>query len=272
MRALGVLLLLVLLAGCADRTNVDGTGSHPAPSRSITPDGLVIQVRYGGGLMAPTGRLTEVPLLSVYGDGHVIVPGPVTDVYPGPALPNLRLRHLAPADVDNLVEQGLDAGVGTTGDLGQPQVADAPTTTFYVAGRTTEVDALGIGADANLTPAQRDARRRLQHLLGVLQRLSTGQTVPYVATRVAAVSTPWSGDPDGPPSPPAAVAWPGPQLPGDTTGAYGCAVAAGDQATAVLAAAAKANTLTPWTSAGTRWRVTLRPLLPDESTCADLTR
>jgi hypothetical protein len=46
----------------------------------------------------------------------------------------------------------------------------------------------------------------------------------------------------------------------------------GDEAKAVLAAAAKANSLTPWTSGGKTWRVGLRPLLPDEHTCADLNR
>jgi hypothetical protein len=38
----------------------------------------------------------------------------------------------------------------------------------------------------------------------------------------------------------------------------------------VLAAAATANAATPWDSGGTRWSVAFRPLLPDESGCADL--
>jgi hypothetical protein len=48
-------------------------------------------------------------------------------------------------------------------------------------------------------------------------------------------------------------------------------VVGGDQATAVLAAAGNGNALTPWVGAdGSRWSVTFRPLLPDESGCADL--
>ena len=39
---------------------------------------------------------------------------------------------------------------------------------------------------------------------------------------------------------------------------------------AVLATAAKANAATPWTSGGRTWSLHLRPLLPDESGCADL--
>ncbi len=50
----------------------------------------------------------------------------------------------------------------------------------------------------------------------------------------------------------------------------GCVVATGQEATAVLAAAAAANSATPWTSGDTRWSVAFRPLLPDESGCADL--
>jgi hypothetical protein len=50
-----------------------------------------------------------------------------------------------------------------------------------------------------------------------------------------------------------------------------CVTATGAEATAVIEAAGGANLLTPWLSAdGTRWSVLFRPLLPDESGCADL--
>ena len=39
---------------------------------------------------------------------------------------------------------------------------------------------------------------------------------------------------------------------------------------AVLGAAAKATATTPWVSAGNSWSLLLRPLLPDETGCADL--
>jgi hypothetical protein len=271
MRALGALLLLVLLAGCADRAAV-GSGPGSSPSASLAADGLAIQVRSSGGMMPTTARVTALPVVSVYGDGRVITPAPVPAIYPGPALEGLQVEHLTPAQVSSLVDQGLRAGVGSLGDLGQPQVSDAPSTMFFVAGRTTEVDALGIGADGTLTKKQRDARKQLQSLLDMLTGLSTKGATPYVPARVAAVSTPWVAGTTGLPQPPPAVAWPGPQLPGDKTAAYGCVVAAGAQAAAVVAAAGKANSQTPWTSAGAQWRLALRPLLPDESTCADLNR
>nr|WP_243408125.1 cold shock domain-containing protein [Frankia canadensis] len=67
--------------------------------------------------------------------------------------------------------------------------------------------------------------------------------------------------------------WPGPTLPGEPLGdgvGLSCVTADGDRATALLAAARTAATTTPWTSGGRQWRVSLRPLLPEESGCADL--
>ncbi|HET9140343.1 hypothetical protein, partial [Actinophytocola sp.] len=67
--------------------------------------------------------------------------------------------------------------------------------------------------------------------------------------------------------------WPGPALPGESIGPEtGCVVATGDQARAVMAAARDASAATPWRSGGKTWTVALRPLLPDETGCADLTR
>ena len=49
-----------------------------------------------------------------------------------------------------------------------------------------------------------------------------------------------------------------------------CLTVGGTDVMAVVNAAATANVLTPWTSDGQRWRVRFRPLLPDETSCADL--
>jgi hypothetical protein len=51
----------------------------------------------------------------------------------------------------------------------------------------------------------------------------------------------------------------------------GCVVVTGDEARAVATAAQRANARTPWTTPdGARWSLTFRPLLPDETGCADL--
>ena len=70
------------------------------------------------------------------------------------------------------------------------------------------------------------------------------------------------------------MAWPGPALPGKPSGGLPdttCVTATGDQAQALLTAAGSANAATPWVTGDGRWSITFRPLLPDESGCADLT-
>ena len=143
------------------------------------------------------------------------------------------------------------------------------------------MNALGIGdEDYGLTPAQRAARRELRDLQDDLNDLpktlgpeaSSGQT-PYEPEAVAAISRSWS-DPQSPgiaiqPEKPL----PGPALPGEPVGqlqGLGCVTVTGADVVTVREAATSANVLTPWSSVGHRWFVAFRPLLPEESTCADL--
>lgn len=271
------LSLLVAATACGQ----GGAGVGGAGGRAFDPDELVLRVQYTGGFVEAASLLTRVPIVSVYGDGRVITDGPVPAIYPGPALPNLQVQKIATADVNRLVTRALTAGVGRSGDLGQPTIADAASTRFTVltdgGPRVTEVYALVEAPDGQggLTEAQRAARADLRTLFDSLTNLpatlgagAVGPSQPYVATAVAAVATPWTDPGDAMIPTPPALAWPGPALPGQATGtALSCVAAGGDQAAQVLAAARGANTMTPWTSGGTRWTVRLRPLLPDETGC-----
>ncbi|GIG91242.1 hypothetical protein Pen02_61780 [Plantactinospora endophytica] len=239
-----------------------------------------------GGYVAPTTLLTRVPMVTVYADGRVITEGPQTMMYPGPALPNLQLNRIAAEDVDTLIKRARAAGVGEKIDLGQPSVTDVPSTRFTVSSgsgkEVLEVYGLAEGnneAAAGLTEAQRAARTKLQELLAALTNLTgtlgadkAGQPQPYEAEAVAAVAIPWQADDNGLAAS-AEIKWPGPALPGSPPASgpdQGCVEVRGAEATALLDAATKANTRTPWTSDGKRWQVSLRPLLPDEKGCADL--
>jgi hypothetical protein len=202
------------------------------------------------------------------------------------------VQVLDDAAVRSLADQALAAGVAERADLGSPPVADVPSTRFTLTTaegtHVREVHALseyiadGDPGEAGLTDEQRAGRARLRDLLTALgelgQQLTPEGQVPvesYVAQSVAAIARPWSASEDDiaqglTPEP---VPWPGPALPGDPVGPAGpaCVTATGDEAAAVLAAARGATTLTPWsTPDGARWSVTFRPLLPDESGCADL--
>ncbi len=242
----------------------------------------MLRVEYTGGFVMPEWLLTRVPVLSVYGDGRVITEGPVPAIFPGPALPNLQVQMISPDDVVDLASRALAAGVGSSPDLGQPPVADAPNTRFTVLSdqgpQVTEVNALDISeSDGGLTKAQQDGRKTLRALLNDLTNLPAvvgpyaTESKPYQADEVGVISRPWT-DPGTPEGQQPEKAWPGPALPGAPADPIGlsCVTLAGQEAAAVLAEAASANALTPWTSEGQRWAVSFRPLLPDESSCDDL--
>ena len=286
LRSAVALAALLLLSACAQRgTATPAPQTSPEPTADLPADGsvLVLRVEYIGGFVTPSSLVSRLPRYSLYADGRLITDGPIEMIYPGPALPNVQVQQLDAATVQALTDRAVAAGVGETTDLGSPPIADMPSTRFTLttAGGTVvrEVHALaehvfeGDGAETGLTEEQVAGRTRLRELLAAL--FDVGQQPPpvetYVPEAVAAVATPWLDPEDDLAHP--EQPWPGPALPGESVGGpldVGCVVATGEQAPAVLAAAATANAATPWLSGGTRWSVAFRPLLPDESGCADL--
>jgi hypothetical protein len=278
---------LMLISACA-RTDA-GAGaapdeSAPAPNGS-SPDGpeqagIVLRMIREGGFVPAEQIPGRVPEVSVYADGRIITEGPQIAIYPGPALPNLQVVQASPDRVAELVKQAVAAGVRGGADFGQPGVADAPSTRIDVVvdGQTQSVSVMALNEaspdDPRLTAAQREARTKLAKFAEQLRDLGNSPDAkPYRAERVAALAQPWSAPDDGLPSQPPAVAWPGPALPGEPLSPdvkLGCVTAAGADAAKVLDAAAKASQNTPWTSGPEKYRVTFRPLLPDETGCADL--
>jgi hypothetical protein len=266
----------LLAAGCASPTVA---GKPPA---SYAPADLVLRVDTAGGLLPVSATVTNLPELSVYGDGRVVTVGPVPEIYPGPALPNVQVVHISRADVSALARRALEAGVGNGEDTGTPNVADAPSTHITVRTDSGLVDtvvlALGIDAD-ELSREQRAARERMKELVDALavlpQTLGKGAVsspAAYEPSRIAAVATEWRPS-DTLPSDPPAVRWPGSvSLPGPAVPNRPSVNCVDVEAGPVLAAAKGANARTPWVSGSARWSVQFRPLLPDESSCADLTR
>jgi hypothetical protein len=291
LRSATALAALLLLSACAQRGTAGPAPSPaPAPAADLPADGdaLVLRVEYVGGFVTPSSLASRLPSYSLYADGRLITDGPIEMSYPGPALPNVQVQQLDAATVQRLADRAVAAGVAETTDLGSPPVADMPSTRFTLTTAeetvTREVYALadhvfeGDGAEDGLTEEQSAGRTRLRELLTALfdvgQRLTPdgrAPVEPYVPEAVAAIATPWIDPEDDLAHP--ELAWPGPELPGEPVGSpldVGCLVATGEQATAVLAAAEAANAATPWVSGGTRWSVAFRPLLPDETGCADL--
>jgi hypothetical protein len=285
--------LLLLVSACA--TSAGGATPSPSATPPADPDRLALRIERVGGFLPVGVPEASLPMISVYGDGRVFSGGPVAAIWPGPALPNVQVRRIGTDDVRALVDRTLAAGVGDTADLGRPGVADAATTRFTVvtssATSVREVYALtegasgtpptGSGVSPQLTAEQQAARGKLLDLESALTDLdrtlgagAVGAAEPYAPRAVAAVVTPWHPRATDPPQP--QRTWPGPDLPGEGLGGQAgvtCLSASGNAATALLDAARRANGLTPWTSTdGTPWAVAFRPLLPDESGCADLAR
>jgi len=204
--------------------------------------------------------------------------GPTSMIYPARSLPNIQQQMLTPEFVQNLVRQGQEAGVRNGADFGSPNIADAPSTRVTVGDQSVDVVALGEArpTDPRLSEAQRTARSKLSAYVKKLKDLPTaeGMTKP-VAYQPAALAVlarkyvpPQAAEPATKPQ-----AWPGPALPGDmlnTNIGIGCVAATGADKDKVLAAAGSATVITPWTSGGSQWAITFRPLLPEEQGCAAL--
>ena len=104
--------------------------------------------------------------------------------------------------------------------------------------------------------------------------MAASEVEPYRPDTLAVVVSPWIDLDDGLEHP--AQPWPGPPLPGEPLGTLPeltCLTVSGDQLAPVLDTTRQASSATPWLGAdGSRWSLTFRPLLPDESSCADLLR
>ena len=273
---------VLLLGACArpdDAPAAAGPGGS-GPGAAAEGDGLVLRVRQEGGYMSPERIAGRIPDVSVYADGRMITQGPQITVYPGPALPNLQLQRLDAAAVAKLVDEAVAAGVDGGADLGSPNVADAPTTRIDVVrdGVSSSVSAVALREampdDTALTAGQKAARAKLTAFLARLDEMAAapGQQ-PYRPATLAALAGAYNPPQDGLPQQPGPIAWPGPALPGeylDGNVKIGCVAASGAERDAILAAVEKANQNTPWSSGGKEYSVTFRPLLPDESGCADL--
>ena len=174
---LGLLTALVLLVavGCGSSSG-GGTGGGGGGATQTThfayphgADDLVLGISVGGGLIAPQASFTQVPTTTLTGDGRFITVGPQDEIYPGPAMPNLRQQVLTSNGIQTVLNAAREAGLMVPDrSYGRPPVADAPTTTFILvvgAGRfVREAYALGMesgGASADLTNADVQHRQQL---------------------------------------------------------------------------------------------------------------
>jgi hypothetical protein len=290
----GLTVLAVLAAGCG-RVNDGGPGaggsagsgpkgasdtiSHPTGA-----DERVLRIEYQGGFVPYEFTLSSIPIWSLLGDGTAITQGPQIEIYPQPALPSLNSTPITEDGVQAILEAARQAGL-MDGDAtyGDQCIADAATTVFTTnaSGSTSVVSAyaLDVGEPAGSCGSKVDAKARaklaafqasLGDLTSWLPQGSVGEETPFEPTEMRVYVLPYQRDPELPQQ---AVDWPL----STPLSAFGepladqpemrCGVVAGDEFEQVSGAAQTTNQLTPWVSEGTKYRLILRPLLPDEHTC-----
>jgi hypothetical protein len=270
-RLAAVIPLVALLAGCT----VAGGERYDRPT---APDDLVLRVEIVGGLVAPSARLTELPMFSLYGDGRVIRPGPQIAIYPAPLLPNLQQFTMSPAEVESLLARAEAAGLlGPDADYPVAGIADAGTTVF-----TTNVNghhritayALMEGGTEHADPSIQPARAKLLAFLSDLPEARSTAYSPSQVRLLVGRHDPATDDYATGGIPRGTMDWPvrsvdlataGTPAPGPV--GWRCFTVAGDDASAFLDAARRANALTLWRQDGVLYTLVARPLLPDESGC-----
>jgi hypothetical protein len=289
-----LLALLLLAAACGEKAGGSGGGGSSGATGSTAiehptgSDELVLRIDTSGGFVPVEVNLKNVPGVSIYGDGRMIVTGPIAEIYPGPALPNLQVTRLTEEGLQAILAEAKRAGL-LDGDATYPYpcVSDLPTTTFTVnaGGTTSTTSAYALGFEAGTgsaggcggTDVDTEARARLNDFstkLGdVRSWLPSGSysdEAPYTPTEMRIYVGDAQRDPELKQRP---VAWPL-DTPlsgfGDTDANLAdlrCGVISGADLDAVLPLAQQANELTPWTSEGDRYGLTFRPLLPDEHGC-----
>lgn len=290
MPKLSIIILPLLLAGCVHSGATTDPNATSTPANeyfpvSTTPNDLILRVDTGGGLVPMSYLLTHMPQFSLYGDGRIVVLGPMIEIYPQPLLPNLRIMRVTPSEIQTIVGAAAAAGLlGPDASYPGAGIADAGTTIFTltVAGTTHRTDAYALMADVKPEkPGDAAIRAKLLDFaqsIGDLSKLLGRQVTDSEAFEPAGLrvfvrptTVNGSDQPTDAPTP-NRIAWPlasDPATAGQTTTVPSarCVVVTGPDLATFLAAAKQATVITIWTHGTAEYSVAVRPLFPDETTC-----
>jgi hypothetical protein len=300
-RFIPLLGICLIAAGCVNAassptpTPPAGPTAGPTATPAATPkyavassaDKLILRIQTSGGFIAPGFLLTTVPSFALYGDGSIIVPGPIDAIYPAPLLPNLRVMRVSAADIQKIVAAADAAGLlGPDGSFDAVGIADAGTTEFttVVAGKAHRIsayalsEAKGPGAPTSGDPVIAAARARLSAFWAEMTDLTTFLGRPVDDTEAykpagLRLFLSDAGPADSTQPTAQTLAWPlatDPATAAQQTTVPGtmCVALAGSDLASFTAAAANANGATVWTYGHARYSVGVRPMYPNESGCA----
>ena len=288
-RLLAPLLVLALAAACGgddeetgtagtdDTTGTTATDPGGEVPDGATPGGLpgdvFVQIEFVGGFVPAGFDFRNVPSVTVYADGTVVVPGATTAIFPGPAVAPLSVGTLDAEELDELLAEVADAGLlaDVPPDPGEnPLVADAASTriTVVVDGADTVVEAYALEVEVptdapGVTDEQRAVRARLTQLVDTVSNAATAQATDLfepTGYRVLAAE-PFETDPSVTPN---ELTWPAdlplPEL-------DECVAVTGDGAAALTELLVDATDITRWTVGDEQVALSIRPLLPHEDGC-----
>lgn len=280
--ALAVAALAATATACGTTEGPEAI-DDPRPSTTTTSrptadppgdDEIVWQEFTRGGFVPSEFAAGQVPAVTIYADGRVILTSDDADL--GADRPaGLEEAQIAEGDLDRFLAEAADSGLfEPDADFGDPMVTDQPSTSVTLrsgdAPRTVDVYALDFELDPSVggVTADQSARRdRLKALLEQARDLAIDPQ-PYVPERVRATLITYASDVG---SEPEAIDWPGPPLSAfpdpQSDGANStCLVVEGPDAAAVSAAAAE-NPDRTWAIDGEVRQIVVAPLVPGQEGC-----
>ncbi len=292
-QVVAAVVMIGLAAAACGRVGAGSGGSGSPSFTPSTPAGrptgardLLVRIETRGGFIAPQALLLRYPTFSLYGDGTVITQGAQPAIYPGPAMPSLIATKLTAAGVDAVLGAARQAGLyGPNEDYHGVLAPDAGVTIITLNdGRTVHtisVTAFGAAPQQGVSKTEAGARAALQTLSNRLADLrswlpkgSVGPDRPYQPTAVRVFVAPGAPQGNGVTEP--SIAWPlaaplssfGAPVPTPLGGGpTSCGVVQGEDLAKLLPDLRRATQISPWTSDGSAYTLSLRPLLPDESGC-----
>jgi hypothetical protein len=257
--------------GCDDVLGGDGTSEpieHPTGA-----DEVVVRIASGvGGFGGGTDYIAAgVANVAVYGDGRVVVVGDPTVPDERTSLPNLQTLQLTDAGMQEVLalldQEGL---LVADPDFGEPFITDQAYTDLTLSAGgvayDTSIYALDYSDDGELEPEQQELRNGLIRVLDqltdadFLTEQASGPASPFTGEGLVVTSTPDVSDEvlDS-------VVWPV-----DVGLGNECVVLTGGDAATVREIALTTPVETLWLADGVPYRVSMRPLYPEESDCSDL--
>lgn len=273
-----LMLAFLSLSACGDESaTTKGSIIHPTGKNE-----LVLQIVEEGGFVPVEYNLTVLPQFSLYGDGTVIVSGPIPAIYPGPALPNLQTAVIPKTSVQTALYAAREAGLfDPMYDYGRPSITDVGTTTFVINAEGTtyrsNIYALGMESNAGglsleqqqIRAALNDFRSRLIQLADLHTGEIKWRSYEYSSLAVYSQIVNVETATDAPDVQPNRLDWPlgdlstlGEEL--EAPQGFRRAAITGQDLDELRPLLGQATAITLWKSGGREYHLYFRPLLPDE--------